>query len=461
MDDEGWRVMRRYGTYGRHGGYGRFGRAALAAGAALCAVAALPEVATAAGTPNPYAFVEGAKPVTGTASNTDAAKLDAGSTYKSTSAREGTLYYRLELDAKSNAYVSVTAVPPLGTKVAYGDGLTVSVQDGNGTDCSSGQARFGAATSPRPITAWAARRIGPDKTMCQEAGTYYVVVERTRQDTSTPGPWDLEIQHVSEPGLAKAGSTTPPETWNSASPEPLSGDAQQRTGGSSFSEAVGLEQGVWSDQVKPGQTLYYRVPVDWGQQLSARAELGSSAEDGYVPSALEIAVYNPVRGFVTRADTQYDGKQKSAALDPLPPVAYPNRYETKDDVSGMRFGGWYYLTVHLSPEMATKYGQGPIRTTLRVKVSGTAQSGPEYAGTPVPADVFEVSDRDKEIAASGRTEDEAARSDTMRLVAAGAIGAGVVLVVVLAVWTLTARKRAAAVPQGGTPPTGYGPPGAW
>ncbi|MGW1890284.1 hypothetical protein ACWCP6_08430 [Streptomyces sp. NPDC002004] len=480
--------MRRLGT-GR-----RYGRVTAAAGAALCAVAALSGQASAAargstaeaaavrapavrgaaaqassakaspvrasavrasavrasdvGKPDPYAFEAGAKTVTGATSNTDAQRLDPGSAYKSSIKPGGKLYYRLELGAKDNAYVSVTAVPRLGTKVSYSDGISISVEDGNSNECSSQESTFGSSSSPSPLAAAAARTIEADSSTCQTAGTYYAVVERTTGASSPQDTWDLELNYASEPSLKKAGPTTPPQGWNSASPAPASGEPRRRRGGSSFGSAPGLEQGVWKDAIKPGETLFYRVPVDWGQQLSASAELGSSSGDGFVGTALEMSVYNPVRGFVDSAETSYSGGQTTAGLDPVPPVDYKNRYDSDDTNSQMRFAGWYYLAVHLNPQVGATYGSGAHGLTLRVKVTGTPKPGPSYDGSAQPAGVFSVSGTDKEAAESGRTVSDSAHADTMRAVGVSALGAGAALVLFLVGWTVIARRRAAAAGAG-------------
>ncbi|MFI1681629.1 hypothetical protein [Streptomyces sp. NPDC020607] len=402
----------------------------------------------------------------------------------------GQRFYRLELTAAENAYVSVTAVPKADTAVSYADGVEVSVQDSDGNNCSpldAEEARFGSSESPRPITATAARRAGPGEKSCTGAGTYYVLVERTRssgtvRSTTAQEDWDLELHVASEPVLRAGGATAtaPPRAWDSASPVPPSGERTPREGGTSFNDARGLEKGVWGAGIEPGETLFYRVPVDWGQQLSVSAELGSMSgsgsgvgsgaagvgpgrDRGYVSSALVTSLHNPVRAEIEDTDTAYDGKQKSASLDPLPPVAYENRFSLTDEVAAMRFAGWYYVSVHLSPDVAEKFGKAPLDLTLRVDVDGSPRPGPAYAGAHRPADDFGVSERDAEAAQRGETAgagngaggSSGGRDDElMAVIAAGGIGTGVVLLGILAVWTLVARRRAGAA-------AGFGPPQEW
>ncbi|TXR96483.1 hypothetical protein EAO73_33840 [Streptomyces sp. col6] len=444
-------------------------RRALAAVAAVFAVAALPGQAYAAGEGGTYTFDPDARPVTGEEVSADAVALKPATVYRSRISGEQKLYYRLNLDARTNAYVSAVVVPKAGSKVAYGDGITISVRDSSDDQCSSQDAVFGSAQYPRPIAAYASRRVDKDGS-CKEAGTYYVLVERESKETSDRGEWDLELRYVSEPQLADPSSepTSAPSSWPSSSPPPPAAATDNtRHGGAGYYDATSLETGEWKDRIEPGQTLFYRVPVDWGQQLFATAGLSNStsAKNAYVSSALAMSLENPVLGHVDEVSPMsYSGKPSSVSLDPLPPVAYKNRYDSSDDTGGMRFAGWYYLSVSLSPQVAQAYGDKPITLSLQISVKGQAAKAP-YKGD---AGIFAVTQGDKDAAREGRNGAQAAAADrtsgTMKLVAAAGIGAGAVLVLWIGAWTLIARRRAVAVPAaptgGGQYPYG-GPPQAW
>lgn len=406
--------------------------------AALALTPLLPASPVAADDGSGYAFAPDARTITGATNTADAVPLKPGTTYRSTLPDKGELYFRLELAAATTAYVPVTAVPPTDATVSASDGIAVSIEDANGASCGYDGARFGAGLSPRPVTALGRRDAG--KALCQDAGTYYVTVQRlaSGSKTTSPGSWNLEIAPVTEPGLAKAGATTAPETWNSASPEPLTGDPRRRTAGAGFTTARTLGAGVWQTGITPGQTLYYAVPLDWGQQLHTTVELGSSSGDthGYVSAALNLSLYNPVRGYVDDVSLGYDGTQKSSSLDPLPPVAYANRYAVPGEENAVRFAGAYYLVVHLTGQTADTFGRGPYDLTLRVRVDGNPNSGPHYAGSPVPKGIFDApSDQGGDLPAATGDDHTA-----MRVLAAGGIGTGTALLLVLGAWTLTARR---------------------
>jgi hypothetical protein len=410
--------------------------------AVLCAVPA--GAAGAADGGGTYAYAPGAHPIGGAAATADAADLEPGTTYRSSIPEGGKLYYRLGLDATTTAYTSVTAVPPPGAVVSATDGIKVSVQDASGGPCAFSSASFGAGGSPHPVTALAAREVSPGKALCRTAGTYYVVVERRDASGSSPDDWGLELWPVSEPPLKAASSasrTGTPVPWDSSSPEPVTGEVRRRAGGAGYSTARALGAGVWRVGVRPGQTLFYKIPVDWGQRLSAEAELNDAAGGhGYVSGALDLTLGNPVRGPVTDAALGYSGARKAVALEPLPPVGYGNRAAVLDQVSGMRFAGAYYLVVHLGARMTDAFGPGPFEVTLRVGLRGAPGAGPGYDGTPVPSGLFEVGAADREAAVSGT--DGGGGRPAMRALAAGGIGGGTALLLVLGVWTVAARRRA-------------------
>ncbi|KQX77838.1 MULTISPECIES: hypothetical protein [Streptomyces] len=438
------------------------GRVALASLAAMCAVAVLPGQAHAADGPGAYTFDPAATAVQGTETNADASELKPGSVYRSSIKADQKLYYRLDLDDRTNAYVSAVVVPRKDGKVAYGDGITVSIRDLNDSQCSSEDAIFESAEFPRPIAAYAYRTVEKDSTTCRAEGAYNVLIERESKATSAADEWDLELRFETEPALAKgeAPPTEAPENWPSASPAPPSGK-QKRTGGSSYYDATSLETGEWVDTIAPGRTRFYRVPVDWGQRIFATAALSNNnASDEFLGNALAVSLDNPALGHVDDATLSYAGKPTSVALDPLPPVAYENRYASASAVGAMRFAGWYYLSVTLSPKVAEHYGDTPVGLTLKVNVVDEAGRTP-YQGD---AGIFGVSDADRDMAKNGQSAPEAGKSDTMKVVAAAGIGSGAVLVLGLGMWTLLARRRAGSAPvppgAGGPPPFG-GPPQTW
>ena len=420
-------------------------RGACAAAVGMALAVLLPgQSALAADAPSPYEFASDARSVTGSTTTTDAQPLDMGETYRSTLPAGGKLYYALALDATSDAYVSVTAVPRAGATVSSTGGIRVYLQNADSRPCSVHSASFGLSRSPRPIVAWGAREISSRRTSCKGGGPYYVLVERLDGKDTSPDAWELELAPVSEPRLEQAAGTSAPQDWNSEPPQPPTSEALPRPGGAGFDAAEPLREGVWSADIQPGQTLFYEVPVDWGQQLHVTAELGSTTRGGYVTGALTTSLYNPARVPVDDVALGYNGTQKTGSLNPLPPVEYTNRFDASGQQNAMRFAGSYYLAVHLSPRMAEEYGDRAFGVTLRVGLDGTTEAAPAYAGASEPRGLFEVTAQDREAAAEGEGSGGGAGDDpVMKLVAAAGIGGGTLVLVVLGTWTVVARRRGA------------------
>lgn len=243
--------------------------------AALAVAGALPAQASAEPSPSGGTGVPvyrtAGKPVKGTASSGQAPTLGPG-IFTDTIGPGEKKYYGMDLDDVSGAFVSAFALPPTGSEVAYKDGLTLELESSSGTACNSRSDRsFGTDGAARPVGGYTSRRI--DRALpCQEAGHYLFSVERDSDGTSDPDPWPLELRHMLEPPLKKG---TVPQRYvpgPSTTPAPPTGEAERVGGGTGFNDAARTGTGVWKDRILPGQTVFYRVPVDWGQQLFATAE---------------------------------------------------------------------------------------------------------------------------------------------------------------------------------------------
>ncbi|MFI8963280.1 hypothetical protein ACIGO8_14340 [Streptomyces sp. NPDC053493] len=450
-------VTRQRGAGRTAGGRTAAARTAGSLAAAVCVAALLPGTAWAAdgaGTDVGYAFDGSARRVKGAVSNLDAELLTPGQSYRDAIKKDGKLYYRVDLDAQQNAYVSVVAIPRAATAaVGYGDGVKVTLQDASGARCGYQDVNFGASEVARPLTAYADRTIEPGSTTCQAAGAYYVLVERTSSPGADAGDWDLEILHLTEPGVRTTGPTALPENWPSGTPAPPTGGPNRRDGGAGFHGATALKPGEWRTDIRPGQTVFYRVPVDWGQQIFAGAQLGSSpVSDTYIGNALVLSLANPAGGHVDRNTLNYDGQPATVSLEPYRPVAFENRFSSNGATSALRFAGWYYVSATLSPEVATAYGDKPLPMTVRIDVTGQPKAPPAYDGSPGP---FAVSEADRDAAASGARGSATAATEvasgTWRTVGFAGIGLGTVLVLGLGAWWLLARRAATGAGGGPTP----------
>ncbi|MFF4950719.1 hypothetical protein [Streptomyces chattanoogensis] len=441
---------------------GRGTNAGFAVLAALAMVTVMPGAVGVASADDVPTYKTAAPRISGTADTAHAPELKPG-LHTDVIGRGETKIYAVPLDAENSAYFSAVAAPKPGSKVEnIKDKLSVKVQDREGSTCGAESSQyFHAEGTAYPIGDYASREIGGGNTGCQTAGPYYVVVTREGSATSGTGDWPIELGYIKEPPV-KGSAPTPPaeDSPSTVTPAPPSAtDRRKAHGGTGFNDAGVIGTGVWNDRIRPGETRFYRVPVDWGQRLNLSAELPnapSSSSSSMVSHALGLNIFNPARGAVVDDNfVSYNGKGASAEKF-TDPVEYANRFRSTEMAKAMRFAGWYYLEVTLNSAAAQYFPQG-ADLTLRVDVRGRAKPGPAYTA-PVPE--FTVTDQDREAARTGRTPQEAERSGTLRTVAYAGIGTGVVLLTGLGAWTLVARRRAAGAPAvPGTPGTAGTLPG--
>lgn len=126
---------------------------------------------------------------------------------------------------------------------------------------------------PAPVSAVGVRW-GAEDADCAPAGVYYVKVTRTAATGSDQSPWPLELRVQREPGRRAGGPTAAPSAWPSGAPVLPGTEAVSRTGGTGFNDARALGPGVWRDELRPGQTRSYRVP------LTLRTDIGGTAVGG-------------------------------------------------------------------------------------------------------------------------------------------------------------------------------------
>lgn len=268
--------------------------------------------------------------------------MAAGQVYTDTVA-PGERVYRLNLDDASSVYFSAVLQPPRGAKVGYGDRLEVAIMTKEGARCPNNPGQAGFGYDPVPLGAAAVRRLEEDAE-CQGAGVYFAKVTRTAAKDSDRSAWPVELLLQREPGLATGSApATAPSVWPSASPTLPGTEPVARTGGTGFNDARALDSGVWRDDLRPGQTRFYRVPLDWGQQLGLSAELADARMTksyGSASNGLSVSLYSPYRSLVTDKDISYSGKQAGVTLPKTAPVAYENRFSDTGEAGGARVAGF-------------------------------------------------------------------------------------------------------------------------
>ncbi|WP_411081623.1 vWA domain-containing protein [Streptomyces sp. cmx-18-6] len=333
------------------------------------------------------------KPVTGGMSRDQAPDLRPGQ-YLDTIGPGEERYYAADLDDVSTVNFAATAVPQPGAAIDEFDALRTKIVTADGLSCEMSAERFHQKEGAAPLTSAVARvRSDRGERPCDRAGRYWLVVERESKKGSDASRWPLEMVYGAEAPLAEG--VTPAQS----SPEYGAGGKEARLptgsprdvrGGTGFNDATPIGGGVWKDTVLPSQTLWYKVPAGWGQQVRYDVEFANepTLERGastysYGATQLFTPARFPISGggveFTPR--TMYNGRPAVIRMGSVP-VAWTNRYEIRPTVRPVHADGDFYLAVTLGARAAEIAENPRIGVVLRVAVLGDELAGPQH-GAPV------------------------------------------------------------------------------
>ncbi|MFI1201063.1 VWA domain-containing protein [Streptomyces sp. NPDC020883] len=297
-------------------------------------------------------------------------------------------YYAVDLDAESVADFSATMVPPSGAPIDYLDTLRTQIAYGTDSSCASSTALFGQREGATPLTSGVSRIPTRNGTgTCDKAGRYWLVVERHADTGSDAARWPVELTfHVEHPLAKGVTAAQPSPQYGAGGKDATLPDTPPKavTGGTGFNDASPLGPGVWRDQILPAQTLWYKVPVGWGQQLRYDVEFADEprTHGGAPVSFGSTQVYTPYRApvgsgtGVFNPQVPYTGRSAKLSMGTVP-VSWTNRYETRPNVIPVHVDGDFYIAVSLGARAAQVAENPRIGVVLRVAVLGRAKAGPE------------------------------------------------------------------------------------
>ncbi|MFI0895319.1 hypothetical protein [Streptomyces sp. NPDC020983] len=150
------------------------------------------------------------------------------------------------------------------------------------------------------------------------------------------------------------------------------------TGGTTAATAAALAPGQYTDTIGPTYSAdFANEPVGDGGSLDTPAEPTFVATAVYAPGRLPVKDASDGHG--TRP---YDGGPASVGLGTVL-VSWANRWVDGGDVTPVHSAGDYWITVGLGPEAARLARNAAVGVVLRVNVTGTELSGPQYQAPPV------------------------------------------------------------------------------
>ncbi|MCA0335738.1 MAG: VWA domain-containing protein [Actinobacteria bacterium] len=285
--------------------------------------------------------------------------------------------YRIERTIPNSAiHVSVTAAAP-----GYQDGHTETTRiylDDTTQQCHYSPALvLKMGTTPRIVTGTNVILSDHSPTW-DNCGHSDVLGMTLARDEGNDHPLVVEIVVIEEPPVTNAASLPAPlEEVRDAPPSEM-GAPQPVIGGSTFSDAAPITAGTWTESFMPGETIFYRVPVAWGQQLKVTLPTPTFDKDLAVEPHYDATLYAPDRDQAVIGSSGSMAGGTPPVVRATPEIRWRNR-EITSNWSRSLAGQWF---VKISMPTTYRGTPSPIQVTFRVDVDGQESGVPTYAGAP-------------------------------------------------------------------------------
>ncbi|WP_198671811.1 vWA domain-containing protein [Desertihabitans aurantiacus] len=227
------------------------------------------------------------RPVQGTVQAADAPAIGPGSWVDEAGEGEEPRHYRIERQIPgSTLWAGVFMRPETGMTQLDVDLLTTA-SESCGSDTAQVLTKYGGERGWLLANALASE----DDEECAEGDLVLRVAHSGFGDPVSGQPYQLVV--TEEPPVEQTGARADDRpAWQ----ELGEGPRQRVQGGSSMDDAPEVGAGTVTADIVPGEIQFFRVPLDFGQRLQARAVLPEAT--GYAPGHrfLHVQVLSPVAG---------------------------------------------------------------------------------------------------------------------------------------------------------------------
>jgi Ca-activated chloride channel family protein len=345
-------------------------------------------------------FTVSGTPVRASEAPEDAPTLAPGQYVDSFAGNAPARYYRLVRAEGATVRLSVSHRPPDRGEDYNREDLWLRVSTPEGRECEAERGyRFDPGGRSEAVVAHVRLRpptSAEDGDPCR-TGTEFVVAVNRDKGGSAAQP--VEVLVIEEPPATNLTSLPPPLATADVKPliAPASGQGGTVVGGGSFSDALTLTPGTYTDTILPAEQIFYRVRVDFGQRAAftvdvpapgQRLALGATSYTAFAVDAYGPSRYHfPRPGGEPRNRGSLGPTGQSLVLgEYIPQIRYRNReaegargysYVTLREAS---VAGDHYFAISRSAEKAGEDSAAPVMVRIRVAVDGQPSGQPEYAG---------------------------------------------------------------------------------
>ncbi|WP_245617229.1 VWA domain-containing protein [Knoellia subterranea] len=396
-------------------------------------------------------FTVSGTPVVGTPAATGAPELTAGQYTDTLTTGAGRRHYTVRRTMSgSTLRVAVTMRPPYSETAnrelvrlrlaagdeGCGDGLASRIGSSAFAGLVNGTVRVSGTKS--------ASQLRPSP--CNTSDAVTLTLDR-ETGSATPNP--AEILVMEEPPVDALDALPPAGSVNPDQVAPAPSDPRPVVGGPSFSSAPRISPGSWQETYMSGETIFYRIPVGWGQHLrvSVAPVPGSVTEQVKQLTHYAPVLYAPDRGLVDEASLSYGSfGQKAHTQQVSAEVRYRNRERRGTPLADL--AGDYYLRIAIP--LSRQGGVVEVPMMFRVDVEGDITGEPSYAasGGPSPTSPNPSATASPDATPAKTTNPKPAEDGPNLLVRGGPV---VLLLLIGAAGYAIVRRRRGAHPQ--EPPT--------
>ncbi|MFE3321339.1 VWA domain-containing protein [Nocardia sp. NPDC059195] len=326
-------------------------------------------------------------PITGTGEYRTAPVAKPGQ-YLDTIGQQEKRFYAVDVPAGATAYFTGIVSFPRQKDISQSEdmnALELRIFGRDGIDCNIRERELGgsasdgvALTVAKAFDGAAEEPTGANSAKCKGGGRYYFELNWDLVSKGSPARLPIEVLVGIEPGVTDPGPAADTTAITFTDP---AGTPQPITGGGSFTVASTLQgSGNYSDTLQPGEYVFYRVRLDWGQGLAYRVRFAETDGVKYgTATNVATSMYSPLGREIDSDTTVYTGTSSAELTLASVPVRYANRDESDGQVKRASVAGWYYIAVKLGTPGGTDT-MPPAPVQLDLTVSGTAEPGPTYIG---------------------------------------------------------------------------------
>ncbi|MFF7244687.1 VWA domain-containing protein [Embleya sp. NPDC008237] len=300
-------------------------------------------------------------------------------------------YYGIDVPRSATAHVSATVPWNAPPGKPAGNAVRVALTTVDGRVCAEREQVRGKdrdhTLNGGYVTAHATVELEPDPAAapgaCGGGGRFLVRVDNREpgyRDTQAP----LEMSIVIEPEITDPKALPPAWTATDVPTVHARATARPTTGAGSYGDAPPITDGVHTDALRPGEEVYYRVHLTWGERLTYRLDLSElpASERRAVGGTAKIRTgpVNPVRDWAALPGGNTDWRDYDGSALTIVSATAPVRHNNLDSaeyaIASASLPGDYFIWLQM--DVANTDPQLRVPFTLTVNIDGVPNGAPRY-----------------------------------------------------------------------------------